>query len=314
MELKIVLLDRSTLGDVSIDCLKKYGTLTVYENTLSNETAERVVDQNIIVTNKVLINKSVMEASKDLKLVCITATGINNVDIEYAKQKGIKVKNVSGYSTESVAQTTFSSLLYLIHQLDYFNNYVKSGSYEMSDIFTHHGRSFWQLKNKKFGIIGFGNIGQRVAEIGKAFGSNVVYFSTSGQNNNHSIPHENLDSLLSTSDVVSIHAPLNERTLGLINYDNLSLMKKNAFLVNMGRGGIVNEFDLAKALDEDLIAGAALDVLGKEPIEASNPLLKIKSPHKLLITPHIAWASVEARDLLLDKVCSNIEDYLRTGN
>jgi lactate dehydrogenase-like 2-hydroxyacid dehydrogenase len=312
--MKIIFLDRSTIGETSIELIKKYGHLTVYENTLPHQTVDRVKDQDVIITNKVDIDSRVMEAAKNLKLICVAATGVNNVDLEKAKSKGIVVKNVSGYSTESVAQTTFSSLFHLLHQVSYYDRYVKSGEYTKSEIFTHHGRPFWQIAEKEFGIIGLGAIGKRVAEIALAFGCRISYYSTSGINIYKGYTrHEKLDSLLGNADIVSIHAPLNEKTLGLIQYEQLRSMKKNAILINMGRGGIVNEFDLYKAIDEGLIAGAALDVLEKEPIDKENPLLKLKDTDRLLITPHIAWASIEARDLLLKKLCNNIEEYLKTG-
>jgi lactate dehydrogenase-like 2-hydroxyacid dehydrogenase len=312
--MKIVFLDRSTIGDTSVDGIRKFGDLTVYENTTEHQTIGRVRDHEIIITNKVGIGKSVMDAADKLKLVCVAATGVNNVDLEHARSKGIVVKNVSGYSTESVAQATFSSLFYLLHHVGYYDDYVKSGQYARSEIFTHHGRSFWQIAGREFGIIGLGTIGKRVAEIASAFGCRVSYYSTSGKNSYDAYQrHEKLESLLQNCDIISIHAPLNETTLDLIGYEQFRSMKKNAILINMGRGGIVNESDLCKALDERLIAGAVLDVLEKEPIEMSNPLLKLKNADRLLITPHIAWASIEARNLLIEKICDNIEKYINTG-
>jgi len=239
---------------------------------------------------------------------------MNNVDLEYAKSKNIRVMNVSGYSTESVAQVAFASLLYLLNRLPYYDRYVKSGEYAAGGLFTHHGRPFWELKGKTFGIIGLGAIGKRVAEIAAAFGCRVVYYSTSGKNiaaGYERIP--TLEAFLPQCDVVSIHAPLNEATYNLLRYEQMKLMKKTAYLVNMGRGGIVNEADLARALDENLLEGAALDVLEEEPIAAGNPLLKVRNPEKLLITPHIAWASVESRSLLIEKVCENIERFIKTS-
>jgi lactate dehydrogenase-like 2-hydroxyacid dehydrogenase len=313
--MKIVFLDRSTIGGTSVDGLKRFGQLVIYDNTMASQTNERVKDQDVIITNKVYIDQKAMEAANNLKLICVAATGVNNVDLAFAKSKGIIVKNVSGYSTESVAQATFSSLLYLLHHVSYYDQYVKSGNYSKSEIFTHHARPFWQLAGKEFGIIGLGTIGKRVAEIATAFGSRISYYSTSGKNTYSAYPrHENLVSVLKNSDIISIHAPLNDQTFGLIQYEQLKFMKKNAILINMGRGGIVNEVDLSKALDDGLIAGAALDVFEKEPVGADNPLLKIKDREKLLVTPHIAWASMEARDLLMEKVCNNIEEFIKTGN
>ncbi len=311
--MKIVFLDTKTLGNdiPNISIFNDFGDYEHYPLTSSDERIQRMQDAEIVITNKVIINREVIDACPNLRLICLAATGINNIDLDYAAKKGIKVKNVAGYSTESVAQCTFGMLFYLLHRYEYFNNYVKTGEYTHSDIFTHYGRSFWQLNGKQIGIIGLGTIGKRIAEISKAFGMNPVYYSTSGKNNNASYPRLSLDELLKSSDIVSIHAPLNADTQNLINYDRIKQMKKTAILINMGRGGIVNESDLAKTLDENLIYGAALDVLTNEPIITSNPLLHIKEKERLLIMPHTAWASIEARSLLVNKIADNIREYLK---
>jgi len=232
------------------------------------------------------------------------------IDLKYARSRNITVTNVAGYSTHSVAQHTFALLFYLLESLTYYDQYVKSRKYAGSDIFTHLDRSFWELKGKTWGIIGLGTIGRTTADIARAFGCHVVYYSTSGKNRDDNYVRVELPDLLKTSDIVSIHAPLNTQTHNLIRYDELKLMKKQALLLNLGRGGIINEADLAKALDEGLIAGAGLDVLEKEPIEESNPLLHIKDGSRLIITPHIAWASIEARHTLLKEIILNIEAFL----
>ncbi len=309
--MKIVFLDAKTVGDdVDLRVLEGFGDLIVYPTTAPSELGERIYDADIIITNKVVIDKKAMDNAPNLKLICVAATGTNNVDIRYAKEKGIAVTNVAGYSTESVVQHTFSMLFYLLEHLKYYDEYVKSGNYAQSDIFTHLGRPFWEIYQKRWGIIGLGTIGRRVAQVAKAFGAEVVYYSTSGVKRKEDFPQVSLQELLSTSDVVSIHAPLNERTKNLITYKELKLMKPSAILLNLGRGGIVNEQDLARALDEDLIAGAGLDVLEKEPIDPDNPLLKIKNPEKLFITPHIAWTSIEARQRLINEIAKNIEAFL----
>jgi len=310
--MNIVFLDKSTVGNVAnLNKLKQFGNVIYYETTNHKETIERVNQADIIISNKVLIDQSVMDASEKLKLICIAATGMNNVDLEYAKIKGIEVRNVSGYSTLSVTQSTFSMILSLFNNIPYYDNYVKSGEYEKSPIFTHHGRQFRELKGKTFGIIGMGAIGQSVAKIAEAFGCNVVYFTTSGKNTDQPYKNLPLETLLKESDIVSLHAPLNNITYNLINIKRLKLMKSDAILINTGRGDIVNEEDLAYALEQGIIAGAGLDVLSDEPIKPDNPLLKIKNQEKLLITPHIAWASIEARELLIDKVCENINSVFK---
>jgi glycerate dehydrogenase len=238
---------------------------------------------------------------------------MNNVDLKYAASKAIVVKNVAGYSTESVVQHTFSMLFYLMNRLAYYNNYVQSGQYAQSKLFTHLGRTFYELSGKKFGIIGLGTIGKRVAEVATAFGADVMYFSTSGKNLNNSYRHARLEELLSTSDVISIHCPLTDNTRNLLDLPHLKRMKKDAMLINTGRGGIVNEEALAYVIDHDLIGGAGLDVLSKEPPDTDNPLLHVQNNEKLIITPHIAWATAEARSRLIRGVILNIQTYI-TGN
>jgi lactate dehydrogenase-like 2-hydroxyacid dehydrogenase len=309
-KLNIVFLDASTIGEVkAIEKIASIGNYNSYSLTSPAERIGRIKGNNIVITNKVIIDKEVIDACPELKLVCISATGMNNVDLEYAAKKGIVVKNIAGYSTESVAQITFSMLFYLLNNLRYFDDYVKSGKYSKSPIFTHHGRSFTELKGKQFGIIGMGTIGKRIAEIARVFGANVVYFSTSGNNLYNPYPHLTFDELIRTSDIISVHCPLNEKTNNLIGYSQFKSMKPSAILLNAGRGKIVNEADLARALDENLIAAAGLDVLEKEPIDAGNPLLHINNPEKLLITPHIAWISQEAREMLVEGIYNNILDW-----
>ncbi|GEO06936.1 2-hydroxyacid dehydrogenase [Adhaeribacter aerolatus] len=310
--LKIVFLDLKTMGEVpNLHLLEKYGEVKYYQNTAPDETPGRIKDADIVITNKVDINKPALEAAAKLKLICVAATGTNNVDKEAAAQRGIPVKNAVDYSSASVAQLTFALLLHLLHKLPYFDNYVKQGEYSQSDIFTHLENPFREIKGKRFGIIGLGNIGRQVARIAEAFGAEVVYFSASGGNTEQPYQRLELKEFLGTSDIVSIHAPLNQYTQNLLHYDQLRLMKPSAILLNMGRGGIVNEADLARALDENLIYAAGLDVFAQEPIEKDNPLLKIKNKEKLVLTPHIAWASVEARTLLVEKVAQNIQEFLQ---
>lgn len=306
----IVLLDSETLGDVSFYQLTKLGNLTAYPSTSSEQRIERISGREIVITNKVVINKEVMDACPDLKLICIAATGMNNVDVEYARSKGIEVRNVSAYSTESVVQHAFAMLFYLMEHLPYYDDYVKSGKYSGSTIFTHHGKPFNELAGKKYGIIGMGTIGKRVAQVALAFGAEVIYYSTSGKNLDTGYRHVPLHDLLTRSDIVSIHCPLSDSTRDLIGYEEFCLMKNNAILINVARGGIVNETDLAAALDEDLIAGAGLDVLKSEPPESSNPLFRIKNKERLLITPHMAWAGVESRYRLIQGIIGNITDFV----
>jgi len=305
----IVFLDAETLGNVNFGELSGMGNFTVFNTTSKDKRIERIKNAAVVITNKVIMDRELMDASPTLKLICIAATGLNNVDLEYAKQKGIAVKNVSGYSTESVVQHTFSMLFYLMGNLPYYARYVAEGHYTRSRLFTHHGRSFHELAGKRYGIIGFGTIGKRVAEIATAFKAKVNYYSTSGKNMDTRFVHVPLDQLLTESDIISIHCPLNDVTRNLIGYEQLKKMKPEAVLINAGRGGIVNETDLARALNEQIIGAAGLDVMEKEPPEPSNPLLCVKFPERLLITPHIAWASVESRERLVQGVIRNIKDF-----
>lgn len=310
--MNIVFLDKKTVGDVdNFNLLHKLGNVQVFEHTMPEQVIERCTGKDIIITNKVVINRKVMDALPDLKLICVAATGVNNVDIDYARQRNIEVKNVVAYSTDSVAQSTFSMLLFLLNRLSYYDAYVKSGAYSRSDIFTHHGPAFWELAGKRFGIIGLGTIGRRVAKIAEGFGMEVVFFSTTGRNNNINYKRFDLITLLKTSDVISIHAPLTDSTRNLITYKELKLMRPCAILLNTGRGGIVNEADLARALNENVIGAAGIDVLEKEPINPQNPLLKIYDKDKILFTPHIAWASMESRARLVEKIVKNIEAFKR---
>jgi glycerate dehydrogenase len=310
--MQLVFLDTKTIGDIpNLNLLEKYGQVTYHETTRPEQTLERIKNADVVITNKVLLDKTIIEQSPKLKLICVAATGMNNVDKVAAERRGIPVKNALDYSTQSVTQGTFALLFHLLVNIPYFDHYVKGGDYARTDIFTHFGKGFWELSGKRFGIIGLGNIGRQVAKIAEAFGCEVVYYSTSGQNNQPAYLRLELDEFLRTSDIISIHAPLNERTANFINYDRLKQMKKSAILINVGRGGIVNEADLASAIDEGLIAGAGIDVFTKEPISLENPLLHVKNDEILALTPHVTWSSIEARTMLMEKVGENIDEFLQ---
>jgi lactate dehydrogenase-like 2-hydroxyacid dehydrogenase len=309
--LDICILDAETLGeDIDLSGLEQLGKVNIYPFTQKDRVIERIQGCEIVITNKVVLDSSNLPYAPSVRLICVAATGTNNIDLEYARRKGIMVCNVAGYSTPSVVQHTFALLFYLLEGLSYYDTYVKTGLYSKSQVFTNLQRPFWELNGKTWGIIGLGTIGKGVAEVAKAFGCKVIYYSTSGQNYDADYDKVSWPELLHQSDIISIHAPLNSQTYNLLAYDSFQLMRPSAILLNLGRGGIVNEFALAKALDEGLIAGAALDVLEKEPIESHNPLLRIKNPDRLLITPHIAWASKESRQRLVQEIIANIQGYL----
>ena len=308
--MKIVILDRATLGfDVDMSIFDSLGEVISYDITLENETISRVNDADIIITNKVLVTKEIMNEASNLKLICISATGTNNVDLEYAKQKKISVKNVAGYSSSSVVQLAFSMIFHFIQKLSYYKKYVDEQNWQKSQIFTHIDKPFFELDGKKVGIIGLGDIGSNLARKVKAFDCEVVYYSTSGENSNNEYKRVELDELLSTCDIISIHCPLNENTKNLLNYENMKNIKDGAILLNLGRGGIINEEDLAKIIDEKEIY-CGIDVVFVEPILESNPLLRVKNKQRLLLTPHIGWASIEARTKLVSMVAKNIEEFI----
>ena len=306
---KIVILDGKTLGDISLEKLSEIGEVRYYDTTDISEVKERVREANIVLTNKVVLNRENLSEANNLEFIAEVATGFNNIDIEYAKEKGIGVANVAGYSTNAVVQHTFAATLALLDEVAYYDNYVKSGEYSKSGLFTCLDRPYYEIEGKTWGIIGLGNIGKKVAKIAEAFGAKVVYYSTTGINSNNDFSRVSFDDMLSKSDIISIHAPLNENTLGLINYEALCKMKNSAVLVNMGRGPIVVEEDLARAIDEDRIRGAALDVFEVEPIKINSPLLTMKNKDRIILSPHIAWASVEARERLFNEVVENITAF-----
>lgn len=305
--MKIVILDALTFGDADLGEFKSLGEVEIYETTTPKQTLSRITNATVIVTNKVVIDDELMSKSPDLKLICVAATGMNNIDLEAASSRGIEVKNVAGYSTDSVVQHTFSILFYLLGSSRYYDEYVKDGSYAKSPIFTHLAKPYFELKGKKWGIIGLGSIGRGVATIASAFGAKVSYHSTSGKNITKEYPHLDLQTLLKSCDIISIHAPLNEQTKDLLSEKELRECKDGAIILNLGRGGIIDEDAMAKVVDErELCFG--LDVLESEPMRKDHPLLSVKNQERLYITPHIAWASNEAREKLIELVIKNIKD------
>ena len=304
--MKIVFLDAATMGNVSFEPIERLGELVCYDSSTPQEALERVGDCDVMIVNKVKVTPQLIDAAQNLKLICESATGVNNIDLEYAASKGIPVRNAVEYSTDSVVQATFMHILSLVGKAPYYDNSVKSGKYSQSGMFTDVSVNWWELSGKNIGIIGLGNIGSRVAKVAEAFGMKVSYYSTSGTSHNQDYPSVPLEQLLKESDIVSIHAPLNERTLGLIGEKELRVMKPSAYLINMGRGGIVVEKDLAEAVDTGVIAGAGLDVFEVEPLPAENPFLKMVHPERMSFAPHVAWASEEARERLLGMVAENI--------
>lgn len=308
--MKIIFLDAKTIGeDMDLSGYEALGEVVKYDFSTPEEAGQRVRDADVIIVNKVPVNEQTIGNAKNLKLVCVAATGTNNLDKDYLDKRGIAWRNVAGYSTECVTQHTFALLFYLLEHLPYYDEYVKSEKYVGDRIFTHFDKKFTELDGKTWGIIGMGAIGRRVAEAAKIFGCNVIYYSTSGKNNQPGYQRVELDELLAKSDIVSVHAPLTPETEGLMDKKAFEKMKKSAIFLNLGRGPIVAEQDLADALKNGEIMAAGLDVLCVEPMSPENPLKEIKDSGKLLITPHIAWASVEARTRLVNTILGQIQEF-----
>ena len=310
--MKIVILERKSVGmDVDVSKFSKFGELVIYDTTEKSQVAERVKDADIIIANKAPINEETIGEAANVKLVCEFATGFDNVDISYCKSRGIKVTNATNYSTETVAQHTFALAFYILEKLNHYDNYVKSGEYAKSDSFTNFDKIFTEIYGKTWGIVGMGNIGRKVASVAKAFGCNVIFYSASGKSTCTDYEQVDFETLLKESDILSLHCPLTDRTRNLIDLEAMKKMKKSAVLINVARGPVVNNADLYTALSEEEIAGAGLDVVEKEPIAVDNPLNKIMDSGKLIITPHIGWASVEARNRCVEEAYKNVEAFLR---
>ena len=305
---KIVFLDEYSIAGRDLSSITSQGEYTAYENTRKEEVVERLKGADVAITNKVLIDGEAMRQLPDLKLICVAATGMNNVDLEAAKELGIVVKNAVGYSTTSVAETTLASALALARNIVYFDEYFHDGRYSKADRAFCYDRFTFELRGKKWGIIGLGNIGREVARLATAFGCEVRYFSTSGTKREEAYPAVELKELLEWSDILSVHSPLNERTRGLVGRNELQLMKPTSLIINVARGGIIDEAALAEALDNGWVAAAALDVFSVEPLRES-PLYNIKDRYRLLASPHNAWSAAEAIDRLIECVANNIRTW-----
>ncbi len=308
--MKIVFMEADTLGkDVDLSAFESLGDVVIYGVSDPSENAKRIEDADVIIVNKIPMNEEILKTAKQLKLICLTATGTNNVDFSYVASRGIMVTNVKGYSTMSVVQHTFALLFYVYEKLTYYDTFVKSGEYARSDMFSHFATPFHELDGKTWGVIGLGEIGRKVAEVAATFGCRVVYYSTSGVNNDATYERVDWETLLKESDIISIHAPLNPSTEKLVNEEALQKMKESAILLNLGRGPIVDQKALTEALQKGEIAGAGLDVLEVEPMSPEDSLLQIQDSTKLIVTPHIAWATCEARKRCADEVYKNIVSW-----
>lgn len=311
--MNIVVLERNSVGpDISVECFEKLGNVTLYPNTVTiDEVRERVRNADIIVANKSPMCEESLKDAPGVRMICEFATGYDNCDLEYCRRRGIRVTNVVDYCTSMVAQHTFTLALALSQKLPHYDEYVKSGAYSAQDRFSNFDATFYELEGKTWGIVGMGNIGRRVARIATAFGCRVIFHSVTGKSNCTEYPQVDKETLLAESDFLSLHCPLSELTLDFIEKTALRKMKKTAILINVARGRVVNNTDLAKALEEGEIAGAGLDVLEEEPLRLTNPLSRLKNSNQLIITPHLAWGSVEARMRCVEGVYQNIQAFQR---
>ena len=311
--MKIVFLDEYTLGGAHLDAICSLGDYTGYTKTSPEEVVERAKDAEVVIVNKVVIGEREMSALPNLRLICVAATGVNNIDLVAASERGILVRNAVGYSTHTVAEATLGSVLALLRQTNYYDRYVKSGEYSASGEWVNFDRPTHRLWGKNWGIVGMGNIGREVARLASAFGCKVAYYSTSGAERKEEYERMSLDELLAWSDIVSVHCPLNDKTRGLIGNEEIAKMKPSAVIVNVARGGIVVEEAVAQALNEGKLAGASFDVYPLEPMPSTSSLLHTKDPDKLLLSPHNAWSAVESIENLVECIANNIKDYLKSN-
>lgn len=311
----IKLLDTKTLGyDLTFERFKEFGDVEIFDFTQDDELIARCLDADILISNKIQYNKEVLQILPKLKLICLTSTGTNTVDLLAAKENSIVVKNIVHYSTASVVQLTYAMLFKLMTPLNYYDHYVKSGRYIDDYSFGHYEVNWHELSGKTLGIVGMGHIGQSVAKVAEAFGARVIYYSTSGENHNKLYEEVVFDDLLKQSDIISIHAPLTPKTMHLFTRESFKKMKKSSYLLNLGRGAIVDEEALIDALNQQDIAAAGIDVLAIEPMTSNHCIYNLEESNRLIMTPHIGWASIESRQRMLDEVYKNIKAYLQGDN
>lgn len=310
--MKIVILERHSVGtDIDITCLNHFGNVISYNNTVGEETANRVTDADIIICNKAPMNESTLKDAKNVRLICLFATGYDNVDTDYCKSRGITVCNVSDYCTDAVAQHTFAMTLFLLEKLHHYDRYVKSGQYGAQKRFSNFDLPYYELANKTWGIVGMGHIGHRVARIASAFGCKVIFYSASGHSHCTDYERVSLETLLKSSDIISLHCPLSDKTFHLIDDRALHMVRPSSILINVARGPVVDNTALYHALNENRLMAAGLDVLEGEPITPDNPLSQFTDSTRLIITPHMAWASTEARQRVVDETAENIKAFLK---
>lgn len=306
--MKIVVLDRETLGgNISFERFKEVGEVVIYDRTPDKDLEKRISDCDVIVTNKIKLNEKTLNGARNLKLILETATGYDNIDIDYCREKGIRVYNVKGYSTDNVAQLTAAMALSLVTKLECFRSYVNSGDYTRSGAANHLSPVYHEISGMTWGIIGLGNIGKAVARIATALGCKVLAFKRTPDPDYDCV---SLEEIMSSSDIISIHLPLNINTRGLVNRECISMMKKDSILINVARGAIVDEEALAEAVIDKRIGGVGIDVYSSEPLNEKNPIYKLLNYDNVCLTPHMAWGSQEARNRCIDLTFENLKAYL----
>lgn len=307
--MKIVIPDRKTItnGDVSLECFKDFGEVETYELSGEALLSDRIADADIVLCNKTPMTEKTLKNAKNLKYIGLFATGYNNVDLDYTASRGITVCNAADYSTNAVAQHTFALILEHYSKVGTYNNFVQSGEWMKADIFSPFVFRMQELANKTIGIVGFGSIGRAVAEIARAFGMNILFYSRSKKDNTSGATQVDLETLVSKSDIVTVHCPLNKKSEKMFNDELFAKFKKGSLFINTARGGVVDEMALKNALESEILSGAAIDVLQTEPMSQNCPLIGVKN---LTITPHVAWAPTETRQRLIEIVYNNVKNYL----
>lgn len=305
--MKIVVLDAATLGeDIDLSPLSRVGEVSAYASTSAEELADRISDCEIIVVNKFKLNASNLGGAKNLKLICLAATGFDNIDVAYCRTRGIGVCNVVGYSTHSVAQLTVAMALSLVNHIPEYNSFVESGEYSDSGIANRLTPVYHELYGMTWGIVGYGNIGKQVARVAEAFGCRVIANKRTPVDDVECV---DIDTLCRESDIITVHTPLTDATRGLIGKEQIAKMKKSAILVNVARGAVVDEAALAEAVRNGEIAGIGIDVYSTEPFPKDHPYYEVKHLPNVCLTPHMAWGAYEARVRCIEEICLNIKTF-----
>jgi glycerate dehydrogenase len=309
--MKISFLDALTIGtDIDLSLFKKYGELVVYQTTAQEEFEERTTDSDVIIVNKIKLNRTNLPTCKNLKLICVTATGFDNIDTEYCKENGIAVCNVVGYSTQNVAQVTVAMVLSLISHLTEYNRSVYDGTYSAGKSANILTPIYHEIYGKTWGIVGYGNIGKQVGAVAKALGCKVIVYKRTPTQEAECV---DIDTLCKESDIISVHTPLNDGTRGIISRERIAMMKEDAILINVARGAVCDEEAIADAIIENRLGGVGIDVYSVEPFKADHPCAKIAGRDNVILTPHMAWGSYEARKRCCDEIALNIESFNEGG-